>query len=222
MLAAEHDVIAWDQPGQGDSDRMGEHWRIEDYADCVVEVLDRLEVETATIVGASAGGAICAAVGAHHGERVDGLVFVDTQCRDPAWWEARWSLVERNCELAASGACDAAQFVAPLAPEVLERIGGDRRKAGIETLLAMMRAVREFDLYCALEQLSAPALLLFGARGPAVSAADEFGSRVPFAEVVVLPSSGHYPMIDEPAEFATEIRRFVAARGRAPIGTGAR
>src|SRR5262245_21733353 len=69
-LAASFDVVAWDMPGQGDSEPLPRHLTIDDYADCAVGVLDAIDVDRATVAGSSIGGQICASLGARHADRV--------------------------------------------------------------------------------------------------------------------------------------------------------
>jgi pimeloyl-ACP methyl ester carboxylesterase len=70
-------VVLVDRPGQGHSQKKYRHQsdpRIQ--ADMVAEVMDRLKIDRAIVVGHSWGGAVAAAFGYQHRDKAAGLVFV--------------------------------------------------------------------------------------------------------------------------------------------------
>src|SRR5438552_2315507 len=70
-------VIAPDLPGYGYSDKPNDaEYTIESQARAVIGLMDRLEIEKATLVGASYGGAVAATLALDHPERVERLVLV--------------------------------------------------------------------------------------------------------------------------------------------------
>ncbi len=68
--------IRIDLPGFGGSTWSTDAFGVPDQADRVVALLDRLGVETATLVGTSMGGSVAAAIAADHPDRVRRLVLV--------------------------------------------------------------------------------------------------------------------------------------------------
>ncbi|MGZ0248029.1 MAG: alpha/beta fold hydrolase, partial [Alphaproteobacteria bacterium] len=62
QLAKTHRVLAWDMPGHGDSEPITLHYSVEMYADAVVAFMDALDIESASVLGSSIGGAICVAM----------------------------------------------------------------------------------------------------------------------------------------------------------------
>ena len=76
-------VIAPDLPGYGYSDKPSDsEYTIESQARAVLGLMDRLEIEKATIVGASYGGAVAASVALDYPERVERLVLVGAVTND--------------------------------------------------------------------------------------------------------------------------------------------
>ncbi len=68
-----------------------------------------------------------------------------------------------------------------------------------------------------LRQLRAPVLLLWGARDiayPPQRFAAEFEKRLPDVRLVLVPSAGHYPHEEAPADVVRELRAFVAETAR--------
>lgn len=68
-------VVAADTPGFGQSDLPATDAGIAGYARAMVAVLDALGWERAHIVGHHTGASIAAALGAHHGARIDRLIL---------------------------------------------------------------------------------------------------------------------------------------------------
>jgi len=85
VLASEYGlrVIAPDLPGYGESPAVPIHaydprWM----ADLAAELLDALEIERTSYVGASWGGSIGCQMAVRHGERIDSLVLLDAGYQD--------------------------------------------------------------------------------------------------------------------------------------------
>lgn len=89
-LSADHDVVAWDMPGHGDSDPVHPRTSIAGFADVLVEVLDALGIDAAVVAGVSVGGFIAADVGARYPSRVLAIGIVEAQLAGPSWWDSVW------------------------------------------------------------------------------------------------------------------------------------
>jgi pimeloyl-ACP methyl ester carboxylesterase len=76
-LAEKHRVIALDLPGFGRSDKSGRKYTPQFFVDAVIELLDRLDIHYATLVGNSLGGMIAEIIALQHAARVSRLVLVD-------------------------------------------------------------------------------------------------------------------------------------------------
>ena len=207
-LAQSFDTIAWDMPGQGDSEVLTRHLTIDDYADVVVELLDGLGLQQANVAGSSVGGQICASLGARHADRLIRLLFVESNYRPESWWRDNWVNIERRFAVPTQSMEELKERFRAPDEHLLERWNFDRNKAGGRTMMSAMWAIREFDMAGALQQVTTPSLLLFGAKGPAIGGKAEFTASLPEAAIVVLAESGHFPPNDEPAEFVTAIKQY--------------
>ena len=207
-LSQNFDCIAWDMPGQGDSEVITRHLTIEDYADVAVEVLNGVGVTEANVLGSSVGGQICAALGAHHADSLMRLVFLETNYRPEAWWKENWINIERRFAIATSTLEQLKERFRAPDEKLLERWNFDRNKAGSRTMMSAMWAIREFDMATALKSVTTPSLLLFGEKGPAIHGREDFTASLPAAEVDTLAESGHFPPNDEPAEFVAALERY--------------
>jgi pimeloyl-ACP methyl ester carboxylesterase len=75
--AANHRVIAFDRPGFGHTERPGKmRWGPNEQADLIKNVLDRLGVSDAVVLGHSWGASVAAALGVRHGASVSKLILV--------------------------------------------------------------------------------------------------------------------------------------------------
>jgi pimeloyl-ACP methyl ester carboxylesterase len=211
-LSAHQRVIAWDMPGHGDSDPLPRHYTIDDYAGAVVRLMDALNIERASVLGESIGGPICAALGADHADRIERLIFCESPLRTEAEWAANWARVEGNFGIPESTLEQLQSRLRAPTAAFVTRWNIDRNKAGAQRMVDAMWAIREYDIYAALPRVRAPSLALFGAKGAFVPAGKdvELAQLANHADLVVLPESGHFPMVDEPEAFASAVNAFVA------------
>lgn len=84
-------VLTFDCRGHGASDKPKGPYRVEQFADDLAELMDHVAWPKATVAGASMGGCITLAFGAHHPQRVQALGLIDTTAgyNAPDKWEER-------------------------------------------------------------------------------------------------------------------------------------
>jgi pimeloyl-ACP methyl ester carboxylesterase len=90
VLAQDHDVIAFDLPGFGESDRpdvTAYHYDAAAFVETLVGLLDALSIDRATLIGHSMGGGVALYAAARRPERVERLVVVDPLVYP---WELPW------------------------------------------------------------------------------------------------------------------------------------
>nr|MBF0683086.1 alpha/beta fold hydrolase [Pseudomonas sp.] len=152
-LAKQHQVFALDLPGQGDSDPLSCHWTYDMYADAIVEWMDAVGIERASIAGTSIGGVVCLALGKRHPQRVTSLLLVETPIRSGEAWAKRWFTVESNFALPIQPLEAVTSRIRNMTPELHKRWNIDRSKAGSHTMMDAMWAVREYDALGTLAEL---------------------------------------------------------------------
>jgi pimeloyl-ACP methyl ester carboxylesterase len=211
LLARRFRVIAWDMPGQGDSDPLARHYGIEDYCDALAAFMDALAIDRAHVSGCSCGGTITGAFGVRHAARTRSAVVVETPFRTAAEWAARWDHTEGNFGIPTQSIDDVKSRVARVDEHVLERWNVDRNKAGAKTMVSVMWAMRDFDIAAAVAAATRPTMVLYGARGPTVALRDRVKAANAAVPVETLAGSGHFPMLDEPEAFAEVHTRFCTA-----------
>jgi len=197
---SEHfEVFAVDLPGQGDSFPLGDHLAIEQYSDLIVELVNILGLRRGTVLGCSIGGSIAIDLAARYPDRFDRLVIVETPARTDEAWASRWGPMEALFGVVSQPFEAAAKRVVGLTPEGYLEWDIDRNKAGAKTMVSVMWAIRQFDVFSAVGQLRVHTLVVFGESTPIADSRGVYTQRLPEAPVVTLQACGHLPMVENPS-----------------------
>jgi 3-oxoadipate enol-lactonase len=208
-LSDRYRFIAWDLPGQGDSDPLTRHLSIDEYADAIAETLDCLGIERAHIGGNSIGVPLAHSFARRHPHRALSAIFIDGMFQNGDAWLPNWPLVEKVfTQIVQSKEDIAPRFNIEITPELLTRWNIDRVKAGRNMMYALW-AYREYNMVSLTQGITLPALILFGEKGPCMHCLDAFASALPQAKVTVLKNCGHFPMLDDPKGFVRAITEFI-------------
>ncbi len=99
-------------------------------------------------------------------------------------------------------------------PSFLVRLTYDGLRAGPRNLARGGLHVARADVTAELARVTAPTLLVWGARDGVVpiEEASIWLERMPDARLIVIPGAGHVPMVDSPVELAEAIRPFLEER----------
>ena len=219
-------VVALDVPGFGRSDNL-DPFTIEGAGDILLAAWEAAGVERPLLVGHSMGGAIAASLAARRPSAVGRLVLVcaagfrrlsarraafmlpisRVALRNLPWWEERavTRLPSRRFLFRYVVADPAA--LNPDDARMLLRGAAQGRQTAAAT-----RAVLAADLRPAVRGLSMPLTVIWGERDAVVPAADAatLAQLVPTAEVHVLETSGHMPMLEVPEAFADALAKAAA------------
>jgi pimeloyl-ACP methyl ester carboxylesterase len=191
VLAPGVRAIAIDYPSHGMSDHVTIQPTIADYARCVLEVVDALELKTASFLGESGGAVVCIELAAAHPERVDKIVMVNCP------WYPDNKTATRNHGVLKSGArpSDASDFRrrarsnscsstipahAPMQPTQswMDRINRAQLEAGRERW-QVLDALHQYDMPANVPRVKRPALQLTGEHFIYVKDHPEFAARIP-------------------------------------------
>lgn len=234
-LAERFTVVVHDHRGTGQSTHARIAYSVEQMTDDLVQLMDRLGLERAHLVGHSTGGAIGQTLALDRLERVERLVLCATWTAPDAYFRR---LFETRGEILRAGGPAAyvrssALLMAPpawLREHEAEHAAAEAAAlAGFpppEVMLSRIEAILRFDRRAELGRIAAPTLVL-GARDDIVTPAyysEELGRLIPGAETVILPTGGHFFPVTAPEEFRRIVLGFLAqARGgRRATGTGSR
>jgi pimeloyl-ACP methyl ester carboxylesterase len=231
-LAEHHRLIAADLPGFGESDKpIAVPYDAPYFADAMVALLDKLEIERAHLIGNSMGGRVSIELGLRAPERVGKIVLLSPAL---AWLRERrlkWLLPAHLPKLG---------LLQPTPRAITESIvrrlvpGGDRgwSAAGVDEFLRAFLTPRgraafysslrniyldephgEDGLWTRLETLSPESLFIWGRHDQLVpiSFMKHVERALPAARHVEL-DCGHVPQVEMPRETNAAVRRFLAQR----------
>ncbi|MCP2336520.1 alpha/beta fold hydrolase [Actinomadura rupiterrae] len=215
-LAQNHRVVRIDLLGHGLSGKpSGGAYSIPQQGRRVGQVMDRLGVRRAVVVGHSTGGAVATSVAEQRPDLVTALALIDTGPRMSAFasggfvghllfvpgvgqllWRIR---TDRLVRKSLSSAFSRPGFAIPKA------LMDDVRRTTYHSLTATSRASDDFlkqrPIPDRLKPLGKPLLVIFGADDKRwrVSSANDYRA-VPDAKIEVIPGVGHSPMLEDPAK----------------------
>jgi pimeloyl-ACP methyl ester carboxylesterase len=231
LVAAGREVIAFDWPGFGESDRPdAAEYRYDAAAflATLVGVLDALGLEKVDVLGHSMGAGIALYAAARRPERIDRLVAIDPLCYD--WTvplEGRLALapyVGLSLFRAVSTRAlvrrtmkrytyrDPAIVTEDWVDYVWERMN---RPGGMEAAVAAMRLVAEpKPIARTVRAVRSPTMIVWGEddRLFPASHASRLQSDVSGSEVKLIPACGHSPPEERPRELCEVVLPFLGER----------
>jgi 3-oxoadipate enol-lactonase len=198
-------VVRYDTRGHGDSPVPLGPYRIDDLADDLVALLDRLEVERAHIVGLSLGGMTAMKVAARNPDRVDRLVLLCTGARlaPVSGWTDRAATVRAHGTVAVAAAVVERWFTAAhLAahPDSRRRHESMVASTPAEGYAGCCEAIAALDLRDDLSSIVAPTLAIAGTDDPATPPAklEEITSSVKDGRLLVVSHAAHLANAEQP------------------------
>jgi pimeloyl-ACP methyl ester carboxylesterase len=172
------------------------------------------------IVGHSMGASVAQRIAIDHPDRISGLVLAGAFAtgRDNRTLAALWTgtvatLTDPVGE--AFGWAFLSGTAARAVPlSLIERLAAEARKMPARVWQALLRALLSEDHSAELCRITAPTLLLWGARDTLAARGDQerLVGAIRNAWLTVYPDSGHAPHREAPARFAHDIAGFAAAR----------
>jgi len=228
LAAAGFRVIAIDLPGYGYSDKPANaRYTIDAQAYAVVSLMNRLEIDEATIVGASYGGAVAATIALDYPERVSRVVLIGPVNNDepmkkllprvgrlpligdivtPLFLGSRWVLRKRmrNMYRRSGKNLDEYRFAAR-----------HHLLATAATHRAMLRTMRRWNANRIANEahlIRRPTLLLWGEVDEYIPLTDGVRLReaIPGARLIVFRNCGHLPHAECPQKFVEVVGDFCA------------
>ena len=233
LLERDHRVIAMDLLGHGGSEKPGSGYTPPNQAELVAQVLERLQVADATVVGHSLGGAVGVALTEQSPQLVDRLVIVDMPPDNsygdlgfiaglafrPVIGEALWRIkpdfsIRDGLEVAFAPGFEVPDaFVEDV--RRLTYTAYDDSPAGTDDFLD------EASLDERMKGTGKPLMVLMGAAERIVDdpqrALDQFAQTVPGAKTHLIADAGHSPNVERPLLTAKLILQFAE---KAPKGVG--
>lgn len=195
----------------------------------LVELLDRLQIDAAHVLGVSLGGIIAQRLAIDHPARVNRLVLVSTAARfTPYLWSVATLLGRslrhfpreafvRTMELLGT----APQFIDAYPDEVERRVRA-KCSCGVpaRVLAEQLRCLSCSEVGAADYRIAAPTLVVAGEHDAMIPNcySKAMADQIPGSRYVIIDGAGHNPLADYPERVLPGIVEFLTAGGGFPDG----
>jgi pimeloyl-ACP methyl ester carboxylesterase len=216
-LAPNFRAIAIDYPSHGDSDHVASQPAIEDYARCVIEVMDALKIERAFALGEAVGAAVSYALGAYHKSRIDKVIAINTPWFEQGGTDIADIAKVRPSDPSGFPAPRTLDFVlandsdhAPMKPTQswMDRINTAQLEVGRDRWQAV-QAFANLDLMGTLGRIDCPVLMLYGEKFIYSKDRDKVHDCCPHATLEIIPGGRFCMTWERATEIAARARTFL-------------
>ena len=204
-LARHFRVVRYDTRGHGESSVPDGPYTIDDLADDVIELLDRLDLARAHFVGLSLGGMTGLRLAARNPDRVDRLAVLSTSALlGPAQgWHDRATIVRAEGTAAVAEAVVERWYTNGLAQREPDRIVAARDMVAAtpaEGYASCCEVIAAMDLTGDLDAVSAPTLAIAGSDDPATPPPHlrRIAAGVRNGRLLIVPDSAHLVNDEQP------------------------
>jgi 3-oxoadipate enol-lactonase/4-carboxymuconolactone decarboxylase len=224
-LAQHLRVVRYEHPGHGGSAAPPGPYTVADLGADLLELLDHLAVERASLCGVSLGGMVSMWAAAKHPERVERLVLAGTAaCLPPAetWYERATAVRAQGTGFLLDTLL--ARWFTPgftdRRPDVAAEVAAMLAAVDPEGYAACCEAIAVMDQRQALDAIVAPTLVIAGASDPVTPPATALGLHEAIAgsALRVLPDAAHLANIEQADQFTAAVLEHLlglaADRGR--------
>ncbi len=202
VFAKEFTVVLHDHRGTGKSDHTEMAYTVDRMAADVVELMDRLEIPRAHIVGHSTGGAIAQTLAIEHPERVAAMVVAASWPKPDAFFRRLFMLRREILTQLGQAAYAQAGNLALYPPRYvadnnealrLQEAQSVATMAPVSVMASRIDAIMAFDRSAELGRIKAPTLIVGAADDQTTPAyfSEALARAIPKAELKMFPSGGH-------------------------------
>jgi pimeloyl-ACP methyl ester carboxylesterase len=227
ILKNQHRIIRFDMPAFGlTGPDLSNNYSIQNYAQTVINVLDKLGIEQAIFAGNSLGGYVAWATAVLHPDHVTKLILVDpsgyplgSTSVPIAFQLAKMPVLNRLLEefmpraLVRSSIESVFGNPALVTDELVDRYFElNTRMGNRQALIERFRQTQPGQLAERLAEITVPTLIIWGAKDGLipVSAAKQFQNDIKHSELIIFEELGHVPHEEAPDITANAVQKFLA------------
>lgn len=216
-LAPDFRAVAIDYPSHGHSDPFDGQPTIEDYARCVIEVMDSLGIARATAMGEAVGAGVSYALGAGWTDRIERVIAVNTPYFEKGGSDVADIRKVRPTDASGFPAPRSLDFMrandpehAPVHPTQswMDRINTAQFEIGRNRWQAV-QAYERFDLFGTMQRLVCPVLMLYGETFVYGRHRHMLHTKCPHATIEIVPGGNFCMTWERAADIAAHARAFV-------------
>jgi 3-oxoadipate enol-lactonase len=213
-------ILAYDTRGHGSSQAPAGAYTLEQLADDLKALLDRLGISRAHYCGLSMGGMIGQTYALKYPGTFATLVLADTTSRMPAealpTWQDRIRSAETKGMQPLVEPTLARWFTEPYRkaqPQTMQRIGNLIGSTPVAGYVGCCHAIPQINLTARLKDIRTPILIIVGEDDPGtpVAMSKEIHENAPGSKLVVLPKAAHLSNIEQSAAFNRALDEFLKA-----------
>ena len=218
-LSKYYRVIVYDRSGSGRSQRAGDGYSVEAWADELAGLLDHLAVPAAVVVGHSLGSMVAQRFAGKYAARTKALVLAGGEAAFGP--EDKKALTERARAVEANG------LVAVAGPWLTAVLAAATREAnpalaGLAREMFLSNDARTYALHCLAlrdgdvrgdhRNIRCPTLLTVGDQDPVtpLSWQRQIAAGIANSRIRIIPNTAHMTMLECPAVFNTVLMDFLA------------
>jgi pimeloyl-ACP methyl ester carboxylesterase len=220
FLADQFTVILVDNRGLGRSTPRRPPRTLADYSADIAELLDKLQLDRAHVLGLSLGGIIAQRFAIDHPSRVDRLVLVSCAARFTSYLHRVTALLghslrrfPRSVFVQTMEMLTTAPFYLDANAEEIDRMARERVHAGVpaRAMGAQLRALLASEINPADYKIINPTLVVAAEHDHLIPNcyARRMADDIPGSQYVLIPGAGHNPMVEMPELVLPIIARFL-------------
>jgi pimeloyl-ACP methyl ester carboxylesterase len=219
-LKNQYRCYALDFWGFGDSGKRRNSYQLSDFVGLVDQFMDRLGIDVAPVVGHSMGGTVAISLALAKPKRVQRVIVVGSPIVGNSLniflrlagkpWIA--SIVWQMPAALQFGIKTFSPYVVNDWSTWYKMITHDLSRTTLEAFFLSINSLHKTDLSPQLPGITKPVMGIYGVGDNVVapSQANIITSRVPISRVKIMLGSKHFPMLDEPQAFNTELAEFLS------------
>ncbi len=217
-LGAFYRTYALDFWGFGESGKKRETYAVSDFVSLVDQFMEQLGIVRAPLVGHSMGGTVSLSVAIKYPERVSKVVVVGSPIIGSslapllklAGYRPIAFMLFNMMGVFRAGMKVYSPFICrdPRFPEMMDR---DLSRTTLESFLLSIASLRRTNLIPHLSQVKVPTMGMYGDKDVIVHPMQwkPLQDGVPAASIERFPTSGHFPMLEEPTIFSQTLKAFL-------------
>jgi pimeloyl-ACP methyl ester carboxylesterase len=209
-------VVTLDLAGHGRSGRTRKSYTMRAFGQDVKAVADALKLDRMVLVGHSMSGAVILEAAQALGDRVVGLVPVDTlhdveQRDDPKETQAFLDKMQAAFQGTVTGFARQYWFVPTTPPAVVDRVLQAATTFPQEIALSALRETWSYDAAPAFDAIKVPIVAVNADKFPTNFAANR--RHAPQFDAVIMKGVGHYLLLEDPKRFGDHLEEALGKIG---------
>jgi pimeloyl-ACP methyl ester carboxylesterase len=216
VFKQKHAVITIDLAGHGGSSAGRTDWSMAHFGRDVATALGAVPSQKLILIGHSMGGPVSLEAARLLKDRVIGIIGVDTflTIGAPAPTRAQVDAIVKPFESdfigETRGLVTSKLFAANGNHQLADKIGYDMSLSPPQVAVPALRAVLEYDFTDALQEISVPIVAINSDLGGPLNET-RIRKVLPKFRATILPGTGHFPMMEDPARFNPVLEAEIAA-----------